>query len=414
MSRSDQHKFRRKLWEVEEAIFVSPDGASVTEESVRAVLAPLAEGAGDKAEERASALGDLAAGRTSRADYLELHGACGVHKHVTAGGRSIFLLSIETFPNHVNNVYLVRERERAFLVDAGSQLPVAQSDFQRAGRVLAALHGQASILDSIGDVVITHGHFDHYGMAGHWRAQGARIHVHEMDARVLTNFAERIVVVARALRLFLEAGGIVGDELHELQQMYLFYKNAFKSVPVDSLLTDGADVLGATVYHVPGHCPGQVCLQIDNVLLTADHVLPRITAHQSPESITQSTGLDHYFESLEKIRRVGGVDMALPGHEEPIRDVSQRIREIEAFHRARLEKVRETCASEPRTLRQISVSLFGEQKEYNKLLAYEEAGAHVEYLERRGLLEIANLEDFETQVNPIVYYRAKQPPPQAP
>jgi glyoxylase-like metal-dependent hydrolase (beta-lactamase superfamily II) len=157
---------------------------------------------------------------------------------------------------------------------------------------------------------------------------------------------------------------------------------------------------------VPGHCPGQVCLQIDNVLLTADHVLPRITPHQSPEAITASTGLDHYFESLERIRRLGGVDLALPGHEDPIPRLSQRIVEIEAFHRGRLDKVRAICAAAPKTIKEITVELFGPQVNYGRLLAYEEAGAHVEFLARRGLLEIANLADFATAENPVVSYRA--------
>src|SRR5262249_47056406 len=158
---------------------------------------------------------------------------------------------------------------------------------------------------------------------------------------------ERIVVAALGLRQFLAAAGIPPDERAELEKMYVAGKNMFRPVPVDSRLTDGAMVCGTLVHHAPGHCPGQICLQIDNLLCTADHVLSRIPPHQAPESITPSTGLDHYFEALEKIRRVGGVDLALPGHEEPITRLSQRIVEIEAFHRARLEKVRAICSGEP-------------------------------------------------------------------
>src|SRR6185295_4796925 len=103
---------------------------------------------------------------------------------------------------------------------------------------------------------------------------------------------------------------------------------------------------------------GQICLQVHDVLLTADHILPRITPHQSPESITPWTGLDHYFISLEKLRHLGGVDFALPGHEEPIRRLQQRIVEIEQFHRARLAKVSELCA-QPLTIAELSAAMFG-------------------------------------------------------
>jgi glyoxylase-like metal-dependent hydrolase (beta-lactamase superfamily II) len=187
--------------------------------------------------------------------------------------------------------------------------------------------------------------------------------------------------------------------------MYVFTKQLFRSVPVDRLVADGQEVNGYTLHHAPGHCPGQICMQVHNVLLTADHVLPRITPHQSPESITPWTGLDHYLMSLEKFRKIGGVDLALPGHEEPISRLQQRIVEIEAFHRTRLEKVRALCR-QPRTTAGVARELFGEQKGYGRLLALEEAAAHIEYLSRRGILEIANLDELTRTPNPVLVYRA--------
>jgi hypothetical protein len=143
--------------------------------------------------------------------------------------------------------------------------------------------------------------------------------------------------------------------------------------------------------------------------LTADHILPRITPHQSPESITPWTGLDHYFQSLEKLRRLGGVDFALPGHEEPILRLQQRIVEIEQFHHGRLDKVKSLCAVTPRTTAEMCDALFGQQAGYSRLLALEETAAHVEYLARRGALEIANLEELTRAANPPLRYRAAAP-----
>jgi glyoxylase-like metal-dependent hydrolase (beta-lactamase superfamily II) len=397
VTRAEVHRLRRQLAVVEQAVLLQ--GAPTSEAEVHAALAGLADTA------RVEALAAVAAGRGARAAYVERHGACGVRRFDTAGGRTIYLLPVETFPDHVNNVYLVVDAGRKLMVDAGSMAATAKDDFARAADVLGAIFGVAAPLDDIADVVISHAHIDHYGAVGHWRARGARVHAHELDARVLSRFDERIVVAALGLRQFLAAAGCDEAERAELGGMYVRSKNVFRSVPVDRTLTDGAVVCGAIAHHTPGHCPGQVCLQIDNVLLTADHVLPRITPHQAPESITPSTGLDHYFEALERIRRVGGIDVALPGHEEPIARLSQRIVEIEAFHRARLDKVRAICA-EPQTVKAITAALFGAQHGYARILAYEEAGAHVEYLARRGQLEIANLEDFGPSENPVVFYRA--------
>jgi hypothetical protein len=108
--------------------------------------------------------------------------------------------------------------------------------------------------------------------------------------------------------------------------------------------------------------------------------------------------------SLEKFRHLGGIDFALPGHEEPIPRLQQRIVEIEQFHRARLDKVRELCR-EPRTIAELSAALFGAQAGYGRLLALEEAAAHAEYLGRRGTLEIANLDELVKSENPVLRYQ---------
>jgi hypothetical protein len=147
-------------------------------------------------------------------------------------------------------------------------------------------------------------------------------------------------------------------------------------------------------------------MQVHNVMLTTDHILPRITPHQSPESITPWTGLDHYMIALDKFRHIGGVDLALPGHEEPIPRLTHRIAEIEEFHRGRLAHVKQQCQGEPRTVQEIAGEMFGEQLGYGRLLALEEAAAHVEYLARRGELEIANLDDLMKAENPVLRYRA--------
>src|SRR5262249_34905896 len=141
------------------------------------------------------------------------------------------------------------------------------------------------------------------------------------------------------------------------------------------------------------------------ILLTADHVLGRITPHQSPESITPWTGLDHYIQSLERVRAIGGIRLALAGHEEPITDMSGRIGEIETFHRGRLDDVRARCR-EPNSVAEIAQVMFGDQRGYGRLLALEEAAAHIEYLSRRGQLEIDNLDELMAAENPVLRYRA--------
>jgi glyoxylase-like metal-dependent hydrolase (beta-lactamase superfamily II) len=107
---------------------------------------------------------------------------------------------------------------------------------------------------------------------------------------------------------------------------------------------------------------------VGDVLLGGDHVLARTTPHQFPQAITPFGGMEHYFHSLAKVRKLELVNLALGGHEEPISDLRARVDEIAGFHRERLQKVRELCAS-PKTIAELAVSLFGAQEGYGVILA---------------------------------------------
>lgn len=323
----------------------------------------------------------------------------------TGSGARVYRIPVETFPGHVNNLYLILDGSMSTLVDVGSGLPQSVEDLQGGFEAIGVHFGERVRLEAVQHVVVTHSHIDHFGHVGWFQAHtGAQIYIHELDARVLSTFEERIVLASKDLRVFLERSGLKASAREALEEMYRVGKSFFKSVRLDRKLRDGDRIAnGYVVHHVPGHCPGQICLQVDDVLFTADHVLARITPHQSPASITPFCGLELYLQSLEKIRRLPGIRLALPGHEAEIRDLPARIDAIAAHHHERLARVLEICTT-PRSLVEVSRALFGERSGYTKLLALEEAGAHVEYLFQRGELGIANLDEVAARPNPVIMY----------
>jgi glyoxylase-like metal-dependent hydrolase (beta-lactamase superfamily II) len=397
-----RHELRRRRDALEQALFL---GTAPSVGEVRAALSDLAARTGGQEPARVAALEMLARGDGDRLSYIDRFGVAGVRRFRTGGGRTLYQLGIETFPDHVNNVYLLVDGSRTTLYDCGSQMPSSRDDLRRADEVLRRVYGESATLDAVQDVVISHAHIDHFGGVSRFRSAGARIYVHEFDARVVSRFEERVVMTALEIRLLLERAGVSLEQRTELEQMYVFGKHLFSSVPVDETLVDGATLNGCRFHHVPGHCPGQLLMQVDDVLLTADHVLARITPHQAPESITPWTGLDHYFQSLAKIRALSAIRLALAGHEEPITDLQGRIDQIVDFHRRRLEEVRQLCA-EPKCLLEISNALFGGQMGYGRLLALEEAGAHVEYLTRHGQLAVANFDQLLETDKLVLLYQA--------
>ncbi|MFQ5829644.1 MAG: MBL fold metallo-hydrolase [Candidatus Methylomirabilia bacterium] len=332
-----------------------------------------------------------------------------VRRYETRSGIRIYQLPVETFPLHTNNIYLILDEGRSTLLDVGSGTPQSVEDLAQGFVEVRERFGENVDLSSVQHVVISHSHIDHFGFVTYFtRETDAEVFVHELDARVLNNFEERIVLASKDLRVFMERSGLKPEARQELEEMYRFSKHFFKSVELDRILRDGDRIIdGYIVYHVPGHCPGQICLQVEDVLFTADHVLSRITPHQSPASITPFCGLEHYLGSLDKIRKVEGVSLALPGHEEVIPNLGARIDAIVTHHTRRLNQVLEICR-EPAHLVEISKKLFGAKTGYTRILALEEAGAHVEYLFQRGDLRIANLEEVGRESNPVILYETRR------
>src|SRR5215470_2822695 len=184
MTRALAHDLRRKLDQLELELFA---GGGLTPGAVTAAAGPLADQIGDAARERVRALSEAAA--FGKDAYRSKFGVCGVRPFESASGVRIYLLPIETLPNHVNNVYLILSSAHTpLLFDAGSGIGRTREDFARAARLLAEVYGEGDVLDRVRDVIISHGHIDHFGGVGYWQNRGARLYVHEHDLRVLTNF----------------------------------------------------------------------------------------------------------------------------------------------------------------------------------------------------------------------------------
>ena len=325
--------------------------------------------------------------------------------HETSTGRCIYSFQVEAFPTLVANIYLIDDGDQLILVDTGSGLEKSNEEFLAGFDALQEAYGVSFTPADVDLILITHAHMDHFGGLPFVRTlTDAPIGVHILDRRVLSHYEERIVMATKRLETFLERAGVRAEHLGKLMGIYLFAKGIYRSTPVDFLLEDQRPVAGIIPHHVPGHCPGQVCLQVDDILLTADHVLSHTTPHQAPETITLNTGLGHYLSSLEKIGRVGGISLALGGHEAPMPDLQARIAAIRGLHEARLQRVLEICA-EPASVADVSRALFGRVDSYHVLLALEEAGAHVEYLYQRGELVAVNVDEIEQEPNPTIRYR---------
>jgi glyoxylase-like metal-dependent hydrolase (beta-lactamase superfamily II) len=323
-------------------------------------------------------------------------------------GARIYQIACQAFPGLVVNVYLLLEGGEPTIIDTGSGFDEANAQLLDG---LAKVRGEFSETVALADIkriVITHGHIDHFGGLAflHERIPNAEIAIHELDVRILTAFEERVAVAKKAIRVFLQQAGVPSDLLAGFLDIYGFSKKNMHSLPVARALVDNQQLDGMRFIHTPGHCPGQVCIAVGDVLLSADHVLPEISPHQAPESIMPYTGLGHYLDSLDKIGRMGGFELALGGHGPPIRDVYKRIAEIRHGHRRKLDRILAIIRDSPAPLTtdEIAKQLYTHVRGFHVLLALEEVAAHVEYLYQHAKLTIANLDEYQREENPPIRY----------
>ena len=238
-----------------------------------------------------------------------------VARYVTSSGVEVYKLPVWAFENHVTNCYLVMD-EAVTLIDCSSAIGDANASLTRCFAQARDEFGIRVTLADVDRLILTHGHIDHFGGANFvLEESGATLAIHELDRSTIENFEERRIVAAKDLQVFLNRSGLSEERVAGMLEMNRWSKGLFRPVKVDTVLQEGplADS-PFTIYHAPGHCPGQVCLQLDDILFTADHVLDKITPHQSPEFITRNMGLGHYMQALRQVRKIEGIRLGLGGH----------------------------------------------------------------------------------------------------
>jgi glyoxylase-like metal-dependent hydrolase (beta-lactamase superfamily II) len=333
-----------------------------------------------------------------------------VERFETNTGVRIYRLPLDVFGSgFIGYSYVILNAGVPTLVDTGSGYPQSNEHLLSGFQALRDDFGETLQFSDLQRILVTHGHIDHFGgvtFALDQASEQTVVGIHALDRRVLTAYEERVIIASKDLRVYLERAGLDTDKIQVLMGLYAFAKKHVRSVPVNFLLDEQTEIDGMRFIHTPGHCPGQVCILIGDVLISADHVLSRTTPHQAPESITHYTGLGHYRDSLHKIANVDGIQLALGGHEEPITDFYARVDALHHSHERKLNRVLDIVrdAGEPVSIAAITHAMYPDKQHYEELLAIEEAGAHVEFLYDHGELSIANLEAVDQADNPVPLY----------
>jgi len=330
-----------------------------------------------------------------------------IRRFVSDTGARIYRIPYTFLSGLSGRVYLMLEAGPPTLVDAGSGQERATRDILAGLDVVRTEFGERLRVKDIRRFLLTHGHFDHIG--GLWRlAQrtNAQVVAHPLDCRRVSAAEERGELADMALLCFLKQAGVPTEQQGEIVEAQRAPRCHVRSVPVDVLVEDGQELDGLRFIHTPGHCPGHICARIGNVLLSGDHVLPKTVPQTWPESMAAYTGLGHYLEALDKLQAVEGIELALGGHEPPMRDLYKRIDEIREAHLRKVERLMDIIRKSPKPLSiaEMTAEMYSQQKGLYVMLALTDVGSRVEYLDQRGRLAIANLDEVKQEEHPVYRY----------
>jgi glyoxylase-like metal-dependent hydrolase (beta-lactamase superfamily II) len=307
------------------------------------------------------------------------------------------------FPLRWVNSYIIRGQAGLTVIDPGLHTEEAERFWEEA------LDQYGFKFSDIEQIVLTHHHPDHYGLAGWFQQRCGSIPV--WMSKVGYELAQRLwgegqPLTAEIAVLFIRHGMdkiLVDEEL--IPHMKKFVEWVTPAPEVSFIALDQLFRLGDRLYKpivTPGHAAGHICFyeEVSKEMFCGDHVLPRITPNVSYIPGEDENPLLSFLTSLEQINRFE-VAKAYPGHREPFDSFNQRVKELIAHHQDRLEEMM-VLLEQPKHVYQLCLDFFGERLPIHQMrFAMAETLAHVKYLQQEGRI-------VEKAYEGVCYYSIKE------
>lgn len=289
------------------------------------------------------------------------------------------------FPLKWTNGYLIRGNDGYTIIDPG----LHTADTEKVWKT--QLQHQGIRFTDVKQIVLTHHHPDHYGLAGWLQLQtGAPVRMSKLgfeQAQQLwggdQSLSEEII------RLFAHHGMPQGMSMAMKRHLESFIAYVSPHPLQPHFLQLGESItMGDHNYRIiesHGHAYGHLSFYDEQrqMIFCGDQVLPRISPNISLIPGSDTNPLASFLRSLHELSELP-VREAHPGHREPFTDFSARCLQLLAHHEERLTQIRQHLRTAA-TGYDICMQLFGDQLSIHQFrFALAETLAHLEYMREEG------------------------------
>lgn len=267
------------------------------------------------------------------------------------------------------NIYLIKG-ERTVLVDTGFDSPSNREYMKEAMKKLTSWRIDA--------ILLTHGHMDHFGMAGYIQGEsGARLYIREEDSAALEDYRKALAWLDEVWVHALEAGFSM-DEMDDARLKLLAALDLMTKPEGYSTFRELEFDMGGkkiTTIHIPGHTSGCVGYVMGDSVFSGDVAI---------DGSTVVGDLKREFLSIEKLKLYRQIHT---GHKRtPLAPSDLDL--LEAHFSRRLDEVLRRCRV-GKTLKELVHEVYpmisGSDVNFiKKVIPIRQTISYLKYLEEEG------------------------------